>query len=85
MTQKKVIMDLTTIDGNAYSLMGHFSKNARRQGWTKEEIDAVLKDCMSGDYNHLVSTLMDNTEEPKDDTQYTEIDFSADEDEDEDE
>jgi hypothetical protein len=80
MAQKKVKMDLTTIDGNAYSLMGHFQKNARRQGWTKDEIDKVLKECMSSDYDHLVATLMENTDD-SDDTQYTEVNFEEEEDE----
>lgn len=71
-------MDLTRIDGNAYSLMGHFSKNARRQGWTKEEVDEVLKECMSGDYDHLVQTLVKNTEESDEGN----MDFEEEEDED---
>jgi hypothetical protein len=60
---KKVKMSLVGVDGNAFMLMGLFSKNARHQGWNKEEIDVVLKECMSGDYNHLLCTLMDNIEE----------------------
>ena len=54
---KTVNLDLTSIDGNAFSLMGHFQKQARREGWTKEEIDKVLKECRSGDYDNLVATL----------------------------
>lgn len=56
----KVKMELVGLDGNAFSLMGAFQKNARRQGWTKEEIKSVIDDCMSGDYDHLIYTLMDN-------------------------
>ena len=59
---KTVSMELVGLDGNAFSLMGHFSQNARRQGWSKEEIDIVMQECMSGDYNHLLCTLMDHTE-----------------------
>jgi len=64
--EKKVKMNLVGLDGNAFVLMGAFSRNAKRQGWTKEEIDVVLQKCMSGDYNNLLSTLMDNTEEEDD-------------------
>ncbi len=64
---KVVKMNLVGLDGNAFSLMGSFQKNARRQGWTKEEIDFVIQKCMSGDYNNLLSTLMDYTEEIGDD------------------
>lgn len=55
---KKVKLRLVGLDGNAFSLMGAFSKQARREKWTTEEIDAVLKECRSGDYNHLLKTLM---------------------------
>lgn len=63
---KAVNLDLCSIDGNAFSLMGAFSRQAKRDGWTKEEIDAVLTECKSGDYGHLVATL-DNVCEPNDD------------------
>lgn len=60
---KKVVMELVGLDGNAFVLMGEFSKRARKQGWTKEEIDYVLNKCMSGDYNNLLRTLMQYTTE----------------------
>ena len=60
---KKVKMRLVGLDGNAFSLMGAFQQNARRQGWKKEEIDVVIKKCMSGDYNNLLRVLMEHTEE----------------------
>jgi len=59
---KKVKMELVGLDGNAFSLMGTFQQNARRQGWNKEEIDEVIKKCMSGDYNNLLRVLMEHTE-----------------------
>jgi hypothetical protein len=61
--EKKVKMNLVGLDGNAFSLMGAFSRNAKQQGWTKDEIDVVLKICMSGDYENLISTLVEYTEE----------------------
>ena len=54
---KKVVLDLTKVDGNAFSLMGAFSEAAEAQGWPKADIDAVLAKCMSGDYDNLVTTL----------------------------
>jgi hypothetical protein len=56
-----VELELVGLDGNAFSLMGAFSRAAKKQGRTKEEIDAVLADCMSGDYNHLLNVLMNHT------------------------
>ena len=72
-------MELVGLDSNAFSIMGAFRSNAKRQGWTKDEIEVVLKEAMSGDYNHLLATIMDNVQDPEDE------DEDKDEDEDEDE
>ena len=60
---EKVKMKLVGLDGNAFSLIGAFRQNAQRQGWNKEEIQVVMKKCMSGDYNNLLRVLMEHTEE----------------------
>lgn len=64
---KTVELQLVGLDGNAFNLLGAFSNAAKRQGWSKEEIDAVRKEATSGDYNHLLCTLIDHCEEPDDD------------------
>jgi hypothetical protein len=61
---KKVEMKLVGMDGNAFAIMGRFSGAARRAGWSKEEISAVLKEAQSSDYNHLLATIMEYVEEP---------------------
>lgn len=58
----RVSMNLVGLDGNAFALMGEFQKNARRQGWEREEIEKVLDECISGDYNHLLRVLMAHTD-----------------------
>ena len=45
---------LVGIDGNAYSVMGYTQRAMKECNFTKEEIDAYLKDAMSADYNHLL-------------------------------
>ena len=60
---EKVKMQLVGLDGNAFSIMGEFQRNARKQGWTADEIKAILDEAMSGDYNHLLSTIIDNVDE----------------------
>ncbi len=65
--KNKVKLNLVGLDGNAFSLMGAFSQAARRQGWNQEEIKVVLDECVSGDYDHLLQTLIANTEEFEDD------------------
>jgi hypothetical protein len=54
---KKIDLQLVGLDGNAFSLMGAFKKQAQRENWTKEEIDTVIKEAMSGNYDHLLQTL----------------------------
>lgn len=56
-------MQLVGLDGNAFSIMGAFQKNARKQGWTTDEINAVLNEAKNGDYNHLLATIMDNVDD----------------------
>jgi hypothetical protein len=56
-----VELNLVGLDGNAFFLMGAFNRAAQRQGRTKEEIKAVLDDCKSGDYDHLLIVLMAHT------------------------
>ena len=62
MTDKKVELELVGLDGNAFYLMGAFQRQARKEGWTKEEIEEVLEECRSSDYDHLLVTLMAHCE-----------------------
>lgn len=59
--KKKVVLQLVGLDSNAFSIMGAFKQAARRQGWTRDEIEAVLEDCRSGDYDHLLYVMMEVT------------------------
>lgn len=52
-TIKRITLD------NAFALLGAFTKQARKEGWTKDEIDAVMKKAMSGDYGYLCGVLGD--------------------------
>lgn len=60
---KKVKMNMVGMDGNSFNLMGQFAKRARPDKWTDDEVQYVLNQCMSGDYNHLLSVLLRYTEE----------------------
>jgi len=59
---KTITLDLCELDGNAFSLMGAFRRQACKEGWTPDEISAVLAECMAGDYDHLRQTLMAHCE-----------------------
>ena len=59
---KVVDLKLAGLEGNAFNLMGHFRRQARKEGWTVDEIKSVLDECREGDYIHLVGTLMEHCE-----------------------
>lgn len=65
--EKKVNLTLVGLDGNVYSLMGAFTRQAKKEGWAQEEIKLVLDECKSGDYDNLLCVLMDHTNVPDDD------------------
>lgn len=54
---KKINLELLGLDGNAFSLLGAFNKQAKKEGWNKEEIKEVITEASSGDYSHLLNTL----------------------------
>ncbi len=56
---KTVNLELVGKNGNAFFLMAVFQKQARREGWSEEEIQTVLTEAKSDDYNHLLNTLAD--------------------------
>lgn len=49
-------------DGNAFALMAKFTDAARSSGINQVVIDNVLEEAMSSDYDHLLSTLLENIE-----------------------
>ena len=63
--EKTVNLNLIGVNGNAFMIMGVFRKQARKEGWSQDEIDTVLTEAKSGDYNYLLATI-ENHCEPKD-------------------
>lgn len=64
MKTKKVKLALEECNGNAFVLLGRFGKEAKRQGWTGAEIAKVTEEAKSGNYDHLLQTLLDYVESP---------------------
>lgn len=64
METEKPIIRLVGEDSNAFAILGRWREAARRAGWSKVDRDVVLNDARSGDYNHLLSVIMENSEEP---------------------
>lgn len=63
---KKVSLSLVGTDGNAFSLMAAFAQQAKREGWLDEEVEKVLTEAKSKDYDHLLSTLSSHCKYPGD-------------------
>lgn len=62
--EKTVNLDLVGVNGNAFMVMGFFQRQAKKEGWTPEEIDKVMIEAKSSDYVHLLATI-ENYCEPK--------------------
>lgn len=45
---------LVGVNGNAYALMGYTQRAMRENGFEKTDVDKMLKDAMSSDYNNLI-------------------------------
>lgn len=54
---KTVHLNLIGLNGNAFAIMGVFRRQAKKEGWTKQEIDLVITEAKSADYNHLLATI----------------------------
>lgn len=49
-------------DGNAFALLGRCRVVARAARWSEAEIDAFTREATSGNYDHLLATIMDRFE-----------------------
>ena len=45
---------LVGVNGNAYSIMVYTQRAMRNAGFNKADIDSMLDDAMSSDYNNLI-------------------------------
>lgn len=59
---KTVNLNLVGVNGNAFMIMGVFRKQAKKEGWTPEEIEDVMTEAKSGDYYHLLATIENHCE-----------------------
>jgi hypothetical protein len=57
-TDSKPEVELSTVDGNAFSIISACRKAARRAGWDDDEITKVTDEMKSGNYDHLLQTAM---------------------------
>ena len=45
-------------DGNAFFILGRAKGVMRDAGWPKELQDEIMEEATSGDYDHLLQTMM---------------------------
>ena len=53
-----ITIPLSNSDGNAFMLLGICQRAAKAHGLPPEEIESFRKEAMSGDYEHLLQTVM---------------------------
>lgn len=59
---KQKTLRVIGIDGNAVAIMARYKTWARRSGVQEKTIQSVLKEAMSGDYEHLLAVISSNIE-----------------------
>ena len=55
---EKPVLELTGHDGHAVAIMVAARRVARHSKWPEEKIEAMLTEAKSGDYDHLLQTMM---------------------------
>ncbi len=61
MTKKK--FSLVGVDGNAFCVLGYMQDCMEKTNYNEDEIDKVVKEATSGDYNHLLGVCAGQIEE----------------------
>ena len=60
--QTGVKVRLVGEDGNCFHVLGKARAALRREDESREFIEAFTKEATSGDYNHLLATVMEGVE-----------------------
>jgi len=53
------VVQLVGTDGNAFAVLGKVLRALREAGWSQAEIDAFKAEATSGNYDHLLGTVME--------------------------
>ena len=64
---KRVDVDLSPYAGqNAYTIGVAWEVEARRQGWSKEDIRKVIIEAQTADYDHLLDVYFEHSDDGDD-------------------
>ena len=55
---QEIKINLEGVDGNTYSILGVVGRAMRRGDVSQSDIDTFFQEAKSGDYNHLLQTVM---------------------------
>lgn len=55
----KPVLNLASVSGNAFALLGAANRKMKEIGYTDEERDAFREKAMAGNYDHLIRCLSD--------------------------
>lgn len=55
---KRPVIKLIGQNGNAFNILAIMRKGLRDEGVSKERINEIMEEAMSGDYDHLLGTVM---------------------------
>ncbi len=59
----QIIVNLTDeVDGNAFAVVGHVKEALRQNGVKPEDQREFIKEALSGDYDHMIQTVMTTVE-----------------------
>ena len=61
MPKTNITVKLVCSDGNAFAVMGTVSR-ALKHGGHSELVEPFMKEAMSGDYDHLLQTVIEYVE-----------------------
>jgi hypothetical protein len=56
--QKTIKIEMSERDGNAFAILGRFQNEAKRAGWSQDQVKEVMDKATSGDYDHLLQTFI---------------------------
>jgi hypothetical protein len=60
---KTVNLSLVGVDGNAYAILATFTRQAKKENWSQQEIELVMEEAQSKDYDHLLNTILNHCQE----------------------
>lgn len=60
--KSKPKLKLTGVDSNAFAILGAAIRVMKQHGCTDREIESFKKEATSGDYDHLLQTVMEHVD-----------------------